>query len=427
MTTGKVREIIFKNLFDASSIDFEFPTGNEKWWKLLTDLAKDQINEYSNNYFKQSSSTPTSAATAAVVTTAPITLALEGIRYPNVISLESIPSTIKLPSTINIRYDELAKCLVFEGEMLAKEKKELGDLDSSPTSPYKTSILQLFDNSKKRIKRAFMADLVWLFYFERLGIFKILGAILDDYVIKGKFSVENIHSTVSILEKMTQLTKMGISSTVRDRDSSYRRCLGWTSDLGRNMGSDALVNNGFNNLFHKLIQSSLEYYKDKRLAQAIQTTPTSRPSAATVETIKDTINVLKKSIEPFKYGRNHYNTVNGILWVITGMALIRELKDKLGIPFSEIHQYIPAAYSLLVEQKPATSYDTNRYEVHKKCADNGRRILLEVEQLDPTNSDQITAWLDSEEDGIEGYRTAYRSLTGVDLGASGTPAIEQQA
>jgi len=28
---------------------------------------------------------------------------------------------------------------------------------------------------------------------------------------------------------------------------------------------------------------------------------------------------------------------------------------------------------------------------------------------------------------IEGYRTAYRSLTGIDLGTSGAPQVEQQA
>ena len=37
-----------------------------------------------------------------------------------------------------------------------------------------------------RIRRLFIGDVVWLFYFERMGIFKILGAILDDYATKGK-------------------------------------------------------------------------------------------------------------------------------------------------------------------------------------------------------------------------------------------------
>ena len=53
-----------------------------------------------------------------------------------------------------------------------------GNRNLNPTSP-------------KGIRRLFIADLVWLFYFDRLGIFQILGKILDDFAIKGQLPISN--------------------------------------------------------------------------------------------------------------------------------------------------------------------------------------------------------------------------------------------
>ena len=58
--------------------------------------------------------------------------------------------------------------------------------------------------------------------------------------------------------------------------------------------------------------------------------------------------------------------------------------------------------------------------------------MLDLEFLDHNKTErdgELQIWLDSIEDEIEGYRTAYRTLTGVDVGippAPGTPRIEQQ-
>ena len=149
-----------------------------------------------------------------------------------------------------------------------------------------------------------------------MGIFKILGAILDDYAIKGKFPITNDSPTESggipdkielvsiILEAMTRKTKMGISSTVRDRNITYRRALGWIQEEGRKLNLDTTVNTAFTNLFHKFIQTSLEYFKDKRLATAIQaSTNVNRVSVATLTSIKDTIDLLFRAFDPFRYGR----------------------------------------------------------------------------------------------------------------------------
>lgn len=286
------------------------------------------------------------------------------------------------------------------------------------------------------LKRLFIGDLVWLFYYERMGIFKILGVILDDFATKGRYPFpNNIKEGTGIMEAMVRLTKMGLSSTVRDRDSSYRRCLGWTSDVGRKLGIDAVVNTAFNTLFHKFIQTALEYYKEKRLATAIQLTATSSTqSVATLTAVRNTIEVLYQAFKPFDYGRNYSNTLSGIVWVIGSMAIIRDMRTRLGIAddYNEPHQYIPAAYDLLVRGKQITPSESNRYTLHKECAEYARDILLDIEVLDKTNITEIEIWLDNVETKIEGYRATYRNLTpdGVDLGMPpvppGIPKIEQQ-
>lgn len=294
------------------------------------------------------------------------------------------------------------------------------------------------------IKRLFIADVVWLFYYERMGIFQILGVILDDFATKGRIPFSNgsvagangirDQAVAVIMEAMVRQTKMGLSSTVRDRDSSYRRCLGWTSEVGRKLGLDSAVNNGFNSLFHKFIQNALEYYKDKRLAVAIRGSAgagDAPPSVATLITIRDTIDVLKKTFESFDYGRNYNNTLSGIVWVIAGMSLIRELRSTLGIPnvYADPHEFIPAAYDLLVMKKPTTPSQTNRYTIHRSCARDARDLLLDILVVNQDASGlggELDQWLTLVEARVEGYRTAYRALTGVDLGAPGTPVIEQQ-
>ena len=277
-----------------------------------------------------------------------------------------------------------------------------------------------------RIRRLFIGDVVWLFYFERMGIFKILGAILDDYATKGRHPLPNGDIRAVVMESMIRSIKSGLSSGMRERDATYRHSTGWTSDTGRKLGSDALVNTAFNNLFHKFLQSALEYYKDKRLATAIQATTTPRTSVATLITIGDTIEILKKSFIPFRYGRNYSNTLSGIVWVVAGLDLIKRLRAELGIPenYKEPFQYIQAAYDLLVMGRPVTPSEADRYTLHKECARDGRDILLDIEVLDSSDpafgepGGELEIWLDRIEDRVEGYRTAYRSLTGNRLGSA---------
>lgn len=300
-------------------------------------------------------------------------------------------------------------------------------------------------NSVGGIKRLFVGDLVWLYFFERMGIFQILGAVLDAFASNGRLPISNGVVDLSptdvmddivavVLEVMVRQMKMGTSSTVRDRASAYRTSLGWVSDAGRKLGLDTVVNAGFNSLFHKFIFHALEYYKDKRLAVAIQGVSGggARPSVTTLITIRDTIEVLRKRFEAFDYGRNHSNALNGIVWAIAGMSVVRELSTTLGIPpaYGDTHEYLSAAYDILVLKRPVTHGETNRFIVHRECATNARDILIDLEVVDHQKTgvgQELENWLNQIEAKVEGYRTAYRTLTGVDLGAPGTPTIEQQA
>ena len=209
--------------------------------------------------------------------------------------------------------------------------------------------------STRGISRLFAGDVVWLFYMERMGILQILGAILDSYAGNGRLPISNgsLFSnttddiTALVLEVMTRQTKTGMSSTVRDRASVYQTVAGWTSTSGRKLNLDTNINTAFNSLFHKLIYHALEFYRDKRLAVAIQSAavPTARPSVATLITISDTIDILKKRFEAFSYGRNYYNTLSGIVWTISALSVVRRLATTLGIPpaFNTPDEFIPAA------------------------------------------------------------------------------------
>jgi hypothetical protein len=296
-------------------------------------------------------------------------------------------------------------------------------------------------NLPPHIRRLFIGDAVWLFWLgERLGIFQILGAILDAYALTGKIPISSgsidpgptDDVTAVVLEVMVRQMKQGLASTVRDRSSLFRTSLGWDSPLGMKLQLDTQVNTAFNSQFHRLILGALEWYRDLRLAEAIRTTAIpATPSTSTLVTIKDTIDMLKKRFEAWEYGRNLNNTLSAIVWTIAGMSVIRELRTTLGIPpaYDQPHEYIPAAWDLLVAKRSITSGEANRYDLHRRLAMNGRDILLDLEVInfnDTSPGGELERWLHQVEGKVEEYRTAYRTLTGTDLGSS-PAAIEQQA
>lgn len=314
------------------------------------------------------------------------------------------------------------------------------DGNRNPTAPGP----QLPNPVVPSLQRLFIGDTMFLFWLgERLGIFQVLGAILDAFATNGTIPISNgsldpaevrDDVTAIVLEVMVRLMKQGLASSARERAAAYRVTLGWNSPAGQQFKLETQVNSGFNTQFHKFIYNALEFYRDRRLAVAIRGSAAPAPpaSVATLITISDTIDVLKKRFETWEYGRNMYNTLNGIVWMIAAMSVIRELRTTLGIPpaFSDPHEYIPAAYDLLVGKRPITHGSENRYVLHRELAKNGRDLLLDLEVIDHRQRDpggELDCWLTQVEAKIEAYRTAYRTITNVDLGASGSPAIEQQA
>jgi hypothetical protein len=170
------------------------------------------------------------------------------------------------------------------------------------------------------------------------------------------------------------------------------------------------------------LKAASEYFRYNRLRDAIQaTTDPSRPSVATLTGIRDTLGLLRKSFDAFDYGRNASSTLAGIVWTIAALGLVRNLRKQLGIPdsYDKPYEFIPAAYELLVAGRPSTPTDTNRYTLHLDAARYGRRILLDIQvlNLDGLGLPGIEAWLSLVEDDVEGYRAAYRGLTGIDVAA----------
>ena len=269
---------------------------------------------------------------------------------------------------------------------------------------------------------------IWLYYYERMGIFKILGVLMDDYNYKGKYTISgsradkngNPNSYSVLMDTICSLYRMGIGSNIRDRITLYQRTLGVTID--NNLGIESERNAGFMQTFNKLIDYMLEYYKTKQLAQAIQaqtlgsTQP--RSSVATQTSIRDTMNLLKQQFEPIEYGRNQINTFLGIATVHATLCLVNMLRKEIGIPdqYESPEEFIPAAYDILVAKRPVTLNEINRFIVHDNCASYGYRLLTDIETADLrefsviATGSTLDTWLNDIEGVVEGYNNAYKSV-----------------
>jgi hypothetical protein len=276
--------------------------------------------------------------------------------------------------------------------------------------------------------------LIWLYYYERMGIFKILGALMDDYNYRGKYTIsgsrvenkkDNANNTIAIrysllMDRICTLYRTGMSSNQRDRICTYQRVLGVTID--NNLGIESEKNAGFMQTFSKLMDYMLEYYKAKQLSQAIQSqtgTVQPRSSVATQTSIRDTMNLLKQQFEPMEYGRNQINTFLGISTVHATLCLLSMLRKEIGIPdqYEKPEEFIPAAYDILVAKKrPLVLNETNRFIVYDNCASYGYRLLTDIETANINALSTIAVgstldiWLNDVEGLVEGYRNAYASV-----------------
>jgi hypothetical protein len=268
---------------------------------------------------------------------------------------------------------------------------------------------------------------IWLYFYERMGIFKILGVLMDDYNYRGKYTISgsradkngNANSYSTLMDLICTFYRAGVGSNLRDRICTYERVLGVT--IENNMGIECVQNTGFMQTFNRLINYMLEYYKTKQLAQAIQSQNGStqpRSSVATQTSIRDTMNLLKQQFEPIEYGRNQTNTFLGIATVHATLCLVNLLRKEIGIPdqYENPEEFIPAAYDILVAKKTPTLNETNRYIVHDNCASYGYRLLTDIEKANlgafsiVASGSNLDIWLNDIEGVVEGYHNAYKSI-----------------
>lgn len=268
---------------------------------------------------------------------------------------------------------------------------------------------------------------LWLYYYERMGIFKILSALMDDYNYRGKYPISGKlrddsdpkKNYAPLMDAICTLYRLGIASGLRDRICTYQKVLGVT--IENNLGIESERNTGFMQSFNKLIDYQVEYYKAKQLAQAIQAqngNGQSRSSVATQTSIRDTMNVLQQQFEPFQYGRNQINVFLGIATVYATICLVRMLKAEIGIPnqYNKPEEFIPAAYDILVSKRPMTLNDMNRFIIYDNCASYGYRLLTDIEaaNISDLNATSVRSnldiWLDDIEGVVEGYRNAYSAV-----------------
>ncbi len=270
-----------------------------------------------------------------------------------------------------------------------------------------------------------IGSVIWLYYYERMGIFKILNALMNDHNYHGKYPIsykiansDYQNEYARLMEQVSLLYRMGLSSNLRDRICLYERVLGVS--IENNLDIRCERNNGFMRTYNRLIDHMLEYYKAKQLAQAIQTANNSsiRSSVATQTAIRDTMQVLRQHFEPLEYGRNLVNTFLGIATVYTTICLLRLVKDEIGVPrqYDSPEEFIPAAYDILVLNRPVTPSETNRFTIFDNCASYGYRLLTDIEFADLSQfsthgqSGVLDKWLDDVEGLVEGYRNAFSAI-----------------
>lgn len=265
----------------------------------------------------------------------------------------------------------------------------------------------------------------WLYNYERMGVFKILGVLLDDYNYKGQYTISGnridskclANRYSALMDLISTLHRVGISSNLRDRVCTYQRVLGLTID--NNLGIESERNVGLMQTFATLNNYMLQYYADKRLATAIQTGGTSRSSVATQTSIKDTLTLFQQQLEPFQYGRNQINTFLGIATVHATLCLLYMLRKEIGIPdqYEAPDEFVQAAYEILVLKRTAMINEKNRFVLYDNCASYGYQLFTDFELLnvaefnissDPGST--FNQFLDDSESKVEGLKNALASL-----------------
>ena len=287
-----------------------------------------------------------------------------------------------------------------------------------------------------KIRDIFAGDLAYVFYYERFGIFKILKAILDDAAYFGSLPISNGNLTSLIISVMEKQRKMGLEPSEADKEGCYIRVLGWKQpEIQRKLDEKKLVvGNGFNNLFHRLLIQQYRFMSEHQVATVVGTGGALPPVQSVVE-IANTVQLLQLALKSFDYGLVRDITLRSIVWILATIQLIYELKDVIGIPqtFNTHDQVLEAAYYRLVANQPMTPSESNRWVLCDQCAVSAQRIILDVPYLNASDPEEIRIWsrMSHVQNQFLLYRSAYRGLTGIDLGlpeyrSDGKLKVEQQ-
>jgi hypothetical protein len=74
-----------------------------------------------------------------------------------------------------------------------------------------------------QFNQLFAGDMLWLYWHEQMGVHRMIGAILDDFVSKGRFPIRPTKISGFVVETMVREVKSGLSSSrLRGRDDGAR-------------------------------------------------------------------------------------------------------------------------------------------------------------------------------------------------------------
>jgi hypothetical protein len=288
------------------------------------------------------------------------------------------------------------------------------------------------------LRRMTIADLAWLYFFDRFGLFEMIGAVADDYDSGGRFPIVrgSLHATV--LQQMIAAVRMGMSPKGDARRAAYERCLGWClpstiqpatpTSTGaapqppakQQQDGSAGPNAMFRTNFEDLLRAMLGYYRDRNFAQVMQGKNAGTAPAAMLATIGSLGRTVKSALDPFKYGAAYDTTVDGIVWAVASLSVLRDVRGELGIPMTRAlpEHYLTAAYDLLVLKRLTPGPMSDRFSLHLDCANHARAILLTLETLDAMatgDGGEVETWIELMQPIVEGFANAYLRVAKVDL------------
>lgn len=278
---------------------------------------------------------------------------------------------------------------------------------------------------RPELMHLFVGDVVWLYYHDEMGLLRIVQALLDDFESKGQHPFERQKLYALVLETMVRERRTYLGTRPLDRESVYRQVTGWKTTNPPK--SDSVVNVAFAENFDQLMGLLGRFYRERELAVQIKESVggvgPSPVGTVSLMAIQDALRLLNRAMRTFRYGRNYTSALTGIVYVVAGLWLTREVRDKIGVPtpFTDPDQYVPAAYDVLIEKGTAITTKANRYLAYRSCAQHARDLLIDIEVLQTLESDEalLRAWLNVVDTKVLAYTSAYQALYDVDLAAGG--------